>query len=98
MTIQAPMFATQALPLSSRSPAASTSSSGTSPQQIQNEFLQLLVTQLQNQDPLSPQDPTQFLSQLTEINSVEQLVQANQTLNSIQGALTANTGAKTANP
>jgi flagellar basal-body rod modification protein FlgD len=39
-----------------------------------NEFLDLMVTELQNQDPLSPSssDPTQFLSQLAQLTSVEQ--------------------------
>lgn len=36
-------------------------------------FLQLLVTQLQNQDPLSPQDNSQFLAQLAQFTQVESL-------------------------
>ena len=36
-------------------------------------FLQLLVTQLQNQDPLSPQDNSQFLAQLAQFTQVERL-------------------------
>ena len=38
-------------------------------------FLLLLVTQMKNQDPLNPQDPTQFMSQLAEFSSLEQLTQ-----------------------
>lgn len=37
------------------------------------EFLQLLVTQLQNQDPLNPQDDTQFIAQLAQFSSLEQM-------------------------
>ena len=39
-----------------------------------NEFLQLMMVQLQNQDPTSPssQDPTQFLSELANMTQVEQ--------------------------
>ncbi len=38
-----------------------------------NEFLRLLVTQIQNQDPFSPMDNQQFISQLTQFTSLEQL-------------------------
>jgi flagellar basal-body rod modification protein FlgD len=39
----------------------------------QDAFLKLLVTQLQHQDPLQPQDDTQFLAQLAQFSSLEQL-------------------------
>jgi flagellar basal-body rod modification protein FlgD len=45
-----------------------------------NDFLKLLVTQLQNQDPLNPLDQNQFLSQTAQFTSVEQLQQINQAL------------------
>lgn len=66
------------------------SPAGMDPQTTEQDFLKLLVAQLQNQDPLNPVDGTQFLSQLTEINSVEQLVQVNQTLTNIQAGLAGN--------
>jgi len=37
----------------------------------QQEFLKLLVTQLTNQDPLQPQDQSQFLAQLAQFSTVE---------------------------
>ena len=37
-------------------------------------FLQLLVSQLQNQDPLNPTDSTQFVSQLAQISELEQVM------------------------
>jgi flagellar basal-body rod modification protein FlgD len=52
-----------------------------------NTFLQLLTTQLQNQDPLSPLDTNQFTEQLVEFASVEQQINENsnlQTLISLQ--------------
>ena len=52
-----------------------------------NEFLQLLTTQLQHQDPLSPLDTNQFTQQLVEFASVQQQVDMNtnmQTLISLQ--------------
>ncbi len=42
-----------------------------------DEFLTLLVTQLRNQDPLSPLQPHEFASQLAQFSSVEQLAQLN---------------------
>jgi flagellar basal-body rod modification protein FlgD len=37
-------------------------------------FLQLLVSEIQNQDPTQPMDSSTFLSQLAEFSSVEQLI------------------------
>ena len=37
-----------------------------------SSFLQLLVAQLKNQDPLQPMDGTQFVTQLAQINDVQQ--------------------------
>ena len=56
-------------------------------------FMQLLITQLQNQDPLSPTDPSTFVSQLVGVNSLDQLTQINQLLQSTLGSSnTANAG------
>ena len=55
----------------------STSAAKDGSQLGQQEFLQLLVTQLQNQDPMNPQDGAEFASQLAQFNSVEQLIQVN---------------------
>lgn len=39
----------------------------------ENAFLQLLVTQLKNQDPLNPMNTTQFVSQLSQLTATEQI-------------------------
>ena len=52
-------------------------------------FLKLLVAQIQNQDPLNPMDPTQFVSQLSQFSSMEQLLEIRQTLESIHDVLSA---------
>lgn len=52
----------------------------------QQEFLQLLVAQLQNQDPVNPMDGAEFASQLAQFNSVEQLIQVNSGLQELQYA------------
>src|SRR5262245_28968446 len=46
-------------------------------------FLQLLTTQLQNQDPLSPLDTNQFTEQLVEFASVEQQINENSNLQTL---------------
>jgi flagellar basal-body rod modification protein FlgD len=43
-------------------------------QQQQTQFLNLLVTQLKEQNPLDPQDGTQFVTQLAQFSSLEELV------------------------
>ncbi len=45
-----------------------------------NDFLNLLMTQLQNQDPTSPMDTNQFTSELVEFASVEQQINTNSAL------------------
>lgn len=46
-------------------------------------FLKLLVTQLQNQDPLNPADSTEFTAQLAQFSSLEQLSNINQNLETL---------------
>ncbi|MHB8883493.1 MAG: flagellar hook assembly protein FlgD [Methylovirgula sp.] len=48
-----------------------------------NQFLQLLVAELQNQDPTSPTNPTQYMSQLASFSSVEQQIQTNSKLDTM---------------
>lgn len=45
-----------------------------------DQFMNLLVTQLKNQDPLDPMDPNEFTSQLVQFASVEQQIQQNANL------------------
>ena len=46
----------------------------------QEDFLQLLVTQLSNQDPLNPMDGQEFAAQLAQFSSLEQLLNINTSL------------------
>lgn len=47
-----------------------------------DEFLKLLVCQLQNQDPLNPQDDTDFIAQLAQFSALEQMTNMNSTMTS----------------
>lgn len=57
---------------SSSSSSAADALGGTAP--TEQMFLQLLVAQLQNQDPLNPTDSTQFVSQLAQFSELEQVM------------------------
>jgi len=50
-----------------------------------DQFLTLLTTQLQNQDPLSPMDSTEFTNQLVAFSGVEQQIRTNESLDTIAG-------------
>src|ERR1700691_1964468 len=45
-----------------------------------NDFLQLLVSEMKNQDPTADTDPNEYVNQLVQVNSLEQLVSINQDL------------------
>jgi len=61
-----------------------TLSTGTNETMGKDEFLNLLVTQLQNQDPLNPMDSTAFTAQLAEFSALEQLHNVNTNLETLQ--------------
>ena len=54
-----------------------------------NMFLQLLVAQLRNQDPMQPQDGTQFVGQLAQFQQLEQGVNSGQDIAAIRADLDA---------
>jgi len=51
--------------------------------QNMDTFLTLLTTQLKNQDPLSPQDSTQWVTQLVQFSSVEQQIHQRESLEAL---------------
>jgi flagellar basal-body rod modification protein FlgD len=56
---------------------------------LQDRFLKLLVTQMQNQDPLNPMDNAQVTTQLAQISTVSGVDKLNQTLNTMSSSFLA---------
>jgi len=89
--------------------AAATSTSGTATSTasqattgIGSTFLNLLVQELQNQDPTAPMDSTQMVGQMISLNQLDQLISINAALNptsttSTTGAAAGAVGGVTAN-
>ena len=85
-----PLSTTPTQPTSGTGAAGSSSgSSGTDTNsslgQLTNEstFLQLLVAQIKNQDPLNPTDSIQFVGQLVSFSQLEQLLNINQNIQTL---------------
>src|SRR5580692_10872642 len=60
----------------------------TDPLGNEQTFLQLLVAQLQYQDPMQPADGTQFVTQLAQFSDLEQQIGSHQDLDSILQVMT----------
>jgi flagellar basal-body rod modification protein FlgD len=72
-----------ASPFAAAQPAdtgSTTSSDSDSATITANDFLQLLVSEMKNQDPTADTDPNEYVNQLVQVNSLEQLVSINQDL------------------
>ncbi len=65
--------------------AGSSPSANGSIGQLTNEstFLQLLVAQIKNQDPMNPTDSIQFVGQLVSFSQLEQLLSINQNMQTL---------------
>jgi len=68
---------------------SSQSSNPTSADSLSTEFLQLLIAQLQNQDPENPTDGTTFVTQLAEFTGVQEQTQSTTDLGSILNLIQA---------
>lgn len=55
-------------------------------------FLQLLIAQIKNQDPSSPADSIQYITQLSQFTGVEQLVDIKNQMKTLTEKLTPDTG------
>ena len=95
--------AAQAASTSAAASSSSTTSSSTAPGvDLTNTFLQLLSVQLENQSPMNPVDPNQFVTQLATFDSLGELTQIQslmQTLvNDVGGTGSASGAAASATP
>ncbi len=73
-TNPSPVTGTSGTTGSSTSSTAASQSSATDPLTQESTFLQLLVAQIKNQDPLNPTDSIQFVGQLVQYSQLEQLL------------------------
>ena len=79
--------------LSSTTPASTNKA-----EQQKSQFLQLLVAQLKGQNPLDPKDGTEFVSQLAQFSSLEELINIRTTLDTISKTSATTTATTAANP
>ena len=76
----------------SSSQSSSSSSSSSSQAQIgltSNQFLSLLTTQLQNQNPLNPTDPNQFTSEMVQYASLSEQIDTNTKLDTMNTSMSS---------
>lgn len=74
----------------SSSSTNSTNTANGTLQTTSDQFLKMLVTQMQNQDPLNPMDNSQMTSQIAQLNTVQGINNLNTTVQSLQTGLQAN--------
>jgi flagellar basal-body rod modification protein FlgD len=62
-----------------------------------NDFLTLLVSELKNQDPTQPTDPNQYITQLAQVNSLQQLISINQGIGTLDRAIASPSSSSSSN-
>lgn len=73
--------------LNAGGPAAARANSQS--EDLRNNFMTMLVTQLQNQDPLNPMDNNETTSQLAQINTVSGIEELNQSMEALNDQINA---------
>ena len=91
--------AAQAFSGKTPAPMAASDSSGTSASGSSgaatvtaNDFLTLLVAEMKNQDPTANRDPNEYINQLVQVNSLQQLISINEVLTNALGTASASSG------
>ncbi|MBU5673076.1 flagellar hook assembly protein FlgD [Paenibacillus brevis] len=72
--------------------SSSNASTQTNNELGKDAFLKLMITQMQNQDPLSPMDNKDMIAQMAQFTSVEQLVNISSQLSAMSQSLGNNSG------
>ncbi len=75
--------ATKAANGTTNTDGSSQNTDGLSVGNLGTTFLQLLITELKSQDPMSPMDGTQMVAQMVSLNQLDQLMGINKTLTGI---------------
>lgn len=60
-----------------------------------DDFLKLLITQLTNQNPMNPLQDTQFIAQMAQFSSLEQITNMNESLGKMTAKLNSERGIST---
>jgi flagellar basal-body rod modification protein FlgD len=95
-TIATPVAAANGSSSTANATSSSGSTSSDSATISANDFLTLLVTEMKNQDPTADTDPNEYINQLVNVNSLEQLISINQTLTTDLGSTTASSSGSAA--
>ncbi len=74
---------------STTSTSSSSTSTSSSSALDKNAFLQLLCTEMRYQDPLSPMDNTEYISQMANFSALEQMQNLNTTVTSLSDSLSS---------
>ena len=90
----------QAINTIATAPAAATSAlpPKTKAEEEKSQFLKLFVAQLKGQNPLDPKDGTEFVSQLAQFSSLEELINIRTTLESFKTTVETNSDTTATNP
>lgn len=74
---------------SMNSTSTTTESSTSAADDLQDQFLTLLTTELQNQDPTDPMDNSEMVTQLAQISTISSIEEVTSTLEGISGQISA---------
>ena len=75
-------------PITSTQPTEAQSLSRSRSEEQKSQFLQLLVAQLKGQNPLDPMEGTEFVTQLAQFSSLEELISIREVMEKVEQHLT----------
>ena len=77
---------TEIAPVSSIPQSVASTSTASAASVDYDAFLQLLIAEMQNQDPTKPMESTEYVAQLASFSNVEQQIQTNEKLDALLGS------------